>query len=283
MRWNSVRFVSLRTVWEEVGQQPTGCCIETWIQPLKKVAGPQWRPHASTWKRALQCTILCQYQFNSLPISTNQGKPCWPVSSAVPVQGTVEDSLPLAVRCPSSSAVPVVETVADFEDVSERLERVWGALSASSARLAPFGRSLPPSFTFSKDASFSGFDQFLRSDEKRAHTSQLHAQTQQKPKKIKNVSKKNQKVTSLFANVYIYVHIYVTTTCIQKLIGRDLDRTFHLVHTHHTALSAWHLGPSAKCHEALSRRLGAKWHLAWHKALSVLQGTMRYVYVVGCV
>ena len=63
----------------------------------------------------------------------------------------------------------------DLPSVS--LVRALEALSASSARLAPSGRSLPLSFTFSKDASFSGFDQFLMSDEKKAHATAAYTDT----------------------------------------------------------------------------------------------------------
>ena len=41
-------------------------------------------------------------------------------------------------------------------------------------RLAPSGRSLPPSLTFSKDACYSGSDKFLISDEKSTRHSCMH-------------------------------------------------------------------------------------------------------------
>ena len=54
-----------------------------------------------------------------------------------PVVGTVESLV--------FSAEPIVGTVEYFVEDAARLEQTSGALSASVARLAPAGRSLPPS------------------------------------------------------------------------------------------------------------------------------------------
>ena len=71
--------------------------------------------------------------------------------------------------------MPVVETEDSFVEDAARLERASGALSASVARLALAGRSLPPSSIQFNDASESGFfDKLLMSDEKDRTPRNMH-------------------------------------------------------------------------------------------------------------
>ena len=77
----------------------------------------------------------------------------------------------------SRSRWPLAAAVESFVEDAARLERASGALSASVARLAPAGRSLPASSKHFNDASQTCFSQKLRmSDKKTAHRTQ--AQTQ---------------------------------------------------------------------------------------------------------
>ena len=130
---NSINSTSLRTVEGEVEQQLIGCCFETWMRPLRRVAGPLCRPHASIKKRALRCTTLCQSHPSSLPVLTSWATPCWICFSAKHFQNSVNfDWHEHFVEFSESRAACVCIT-------TEREKRFKSLVSFFSCRFRRFG------------------------------------------------------------------------------------------------------------------------------------------------